>query len=384
MTAGPPAAGSSGFVPPRLFVALALASVAAFAGCSRDEQVEVLRVPKDAPSEPAADQGIAEPAARTDRMFAAIVPHGDTAWFFKLVGPEAAVAPHKGEFLALVKSVAFDGDTPKWTAPAGWSEQPASGMRFATLVVPGEPPLEVSVSSLGMPAEGREEYILANVNRWRGQMGLPPITVDRLHVGGDADDETIDLPLADGTKATLVSLKGTSSGGMTPPFAGGGRPPMMSRDLPPAREDSPPAGESPLKYELPEGWKELGPEGISVAAFETEAGKVTVTRLAGGNELLANVNRWRDQVGLPHIDESQLGETVESVTLGDGGKADYVVLTGPEGASPRKAILGVMAKRGDTAWFVKLVGDADAVSREKPRFESFVKSLRFLDDDGKN
>lgn len=383
MTAGPPAAGSSGFVPPRLFAALVLVPVA-LAGCSRDEQVEVLRVPKDAPTDSVADQGVTDPAARTDRMFAAIVPHGDSAWFFKLVGPEAAVAPHKGEFLALVKSVTFDGDKPKWTAPAGWAEQPASGMRFATLTVPGEPPLEVAVSSLGMPAEGREDYLLANVNRWRGQMGLSPITVDRLHAGGDADDETVDLPLADGTKATLVSLKGKSSGGMTPPFAGGGLPPMTDRDLPQARDEPSAAGETPLKYELPPGWRELGPEGISVAAFETEGGKVTVTRLAGGNDLLANVNRWRDQVGLPHVDEKQLGETVQSVTLGDGEKADYVALTGPEGASPRKAILGVMAKRGDTAWFVKLVGDADAVAREKSRFESFVKSLRFLDGDGKN
>lgn len=56
-----------------------------------------------------------------------------------------------------------------WKSPAGWQEKPASGMRRATFVVPGAAgSAELSVISLPGDAGGD----LANVNRWRGQVGL--------------------------------------------------------------------------------------------------------------------------------------------------------------------------------------------------------------------
>jgi hypothetical protein len=59
----------------------------------------------------------------------------------------------------------------KWTLPRGWSEEKVGGMRFATLKpsVPGK--LDASVVVLPGTAGGE----LPNVNRWRGQIGLPPI-----------------------------------------------------------------------------------------------------------------------------------------------------------------------------------------------------------------
>lgn len=57
-----------------------------------------------------------------------------------------------------------------WKVPAGWTQKPASGMRRATFVVPGAAgAAEVSVISLPGDAGGE----LPNVNRWRGQVGLP-------------------------------------------------------------------------------------------------------------------------------------------------------------------------------------------------------------------
>jgi hypothetical protein len=58
----------------------------------------------------------------------------------------------------------------KWTLPKGWTEAPGSQMRFATLTPPGPGKAELSVVVLPAPAGGE----LANVNRWRGQIGLPP------------------------------------------------------------------------------------------------------------------------------------------------------------------------------------------------------------------
>lgn len=58
-----------------------------------------------------------------------------------------------------------------WDLPAGWTSEPAGGMRFATLKPSPSGKAEVSVVSLAGPAGGE----LANVNRWRSQLGMPPI-----------------------------------------------------------------------------------------------------------------------------------------------------------------------------------------------------------------
>src|SRR5262245_48698828 len=57
----------------------------------------------------------------------------------------------------------------KWTAPKGWKELAGSGMRVASFSVPGK--AEMSVVTLPGDAGGE----LANVNRWRNQIGLPPL-----------------------------------------------------------------------------------------------------------------------------------------------------------------------------------------------------------------
>lgn len=59
----------------------------------------------------------------------------------------------------------------KWDLPKGWSQEPGSGMRYATL----KPPVsgKVDASVIMLPGEAGGE--LANVNRWRGQIGLPPL-----------------------------------------------------------------------------------------------------------------------------------------------------------------------------------------------------------------
>lgn len=61
------------------------------------------------------------------------------------------------------------GQALKWTLPKGWTTGQAGGMRYATLKPAGN--AEVSVVMLSGPAGGE----LANVNRWRAQLGLPPI-----------------------------------------------------------------------------------------------------------------------------------------------------------------------------------------------------------------
>ncbi len=58
----------------------------------------------------------------------------------------------------------------RWTLPSGWKETPGTGMRLATWTPPGGIKAEGTVVSLPGDSGGD----LANANRWRGQIGLPP------------------------------------------------------------------------------------------------------------------------------------------------------------------------------------------------------------------
>jgi hypothetical protein len=90
---------------------------------------------------------------------------------------------------------------PDWSLPAGWKEVAPGPMQLAKFNAGGEAgKAEATVSVLPGEAGGRS----ANVNRWRGQLGLP--------VGSDADIEKSLLPLkiegAQTYAVDLVSEKG--------------------------------------------------------------------------------------------------------------------------------------------------------------------------------
>ncbi|OGR87724.1 MAG: hypothetical protein A3A86_03230 [Elusimicrobia bacterium RIFCSPLOWO2_01_FULL_60_11] len=62
----------------------------------------------------------------------------------------------------------------QWELPGGWKEQPPSQMRLASFLVPGKNNLNSDVSVV--PLSGAAGGDLDNINRWRGQIQLEPIT----------------------------------------------------------------------------------------------------------------------------------------------------------------------------------------------------------------
>jgi hypothetical protein len=60
----------------------------------------------------------------------------------------------------------------RWTAPDGWKEVAGSGMRVATFQLP-QTDGKAEVTVVALPGDVGGE--LANVNRWRSQLALPPI-----------------------------------------------------------------------------------------------------------------------------------------------------------------------------------------------------------------
>ena len=350
-----------------------------FAGCGEIEQIQTYRAPKD-PPEPATVA--AGPA--TDRMWGAIVPHGEAAWFFKATGPKDVVVAQEEALDAFLKTVKFAAAAdakPEWSLPEGWKQVPASGLRFATIEIPADgKPLELSVITLPWDTADEPAALLSNVNRWRDQLGVP-------HFGPQQLKAEIAEVMLEGATASVVSFEGRAKadGMARPPFASGRMP--ATSGAPPAKVAAAPASEE-LKYSVPEGWAKGAINPFRKAAFIAVDGnkKVEITVSTAGGDLLGNVNRWRGQVKLDPTTAEQLAADAKKIDVGakasapgepgasaTGAVGDYVELIGPDG----ETILGVVVSAAGQQWFIKLTGDSNLAAREKPKFEAFVKSLRF-------
>lgn len=347
-------------------IAMAMAMGSLVAGCgSRDE---IARYPVTKPElvdpTPVSTSGPAA-AVSDQQILGAIMLVKDRGWFFKLMGDPVAVEPVRSQFVSFVQAIRFTADaepTPEWTLPDGWTALPGNEFRFATLRLPQKTgagkALEITVSSAGGD-------VLANINRWRGQVGLGPITAEELK----SSSETFKVGEYD---CTFVSLVGAGSGAMSAPMApvvSGGATPRAAGDKRPASGD--------IAYEAPPEWAAGTPNQFSLASFSATAGeqKVSITITSAGGDLLANINRWRGQLKLGPMTSAELASSLTKIeTL--GGHGEYVELISPDGAVPRQTILGVVATAGGRTWFVKLMGDSELAAKEKPRFEAFVKSLK--------
>lgn len=131
-----------------------LAALACATGC-RDEKITSYRIPKEA-GPPSAGAPAADPHAGTG------------------MPPVGQAAPSSQADMASTAVPTAAGGELSWTAPAAWQSRPASAMRKATYVIPGDvadQSAELAVTAFPGNVGGN----LANVNRWRGQLQLAPI-----------------------------------------------------------------------------------------------------------------------------------------------------------------------------------------------------------------
>src|SRR3954453_558596 len=125
------------------FLALALSAAV---GCEPAEQIHSYTVPKE--TKVAASVATEEkPGEPTDRMLAAILPSGNQAWFFKAVGPIPEIDKHEKEIKDFFTALTVDQDgKAHWKLPAGWKEEQGNQVRLATIVIPGDKRLELTVT----------------------------------------------------------------------------------------------------------------------------------------------------------------------------------------------------------------------------------------------
>jgi hypothetical protein len=177
------------------------------------------------------------------RTVVAMLPRGGSTWFFKVRGDKEVVESSKSTFISFLKTVKFDGGQasasvatssrnqapadphanipgapplgkaiseakpaaaagsggPVLDIPPEWKEVTPGPMVLKSYTI-GEGEARLAISSLGGAGGG----VLMNVNRWRGQLGLDPISE------GDLPTTTTSFDAGD-TKATLVDISGTEA-----------------------------------------------------------------------------------------------------------------------------------------------------------------------------
>ncbi len=137
-----------------------------------------------------------------------------------------------------------------------------------------------------------------------------------------------------------------------------------------------------LTWTLPAGWTETKAGEFRLASFnirgdngtQADLGIFPLPGLAGGD--VANVNRWRSQLGLEEVNQEQLRSLAQTIEVA-GQPADLYDFSGEAvGSGDPTRILGAIQHRDGTAWFYKLTGDEELVAEQKPAFIAFLKSLK--------
>lgn len=314
--------------------------------------------------------------------------------------------------------------------PEGWTATPPGQMRVASFAVKGDAGKKADVSVIPLP--GAAGGVFANVNRWRGQVGLPPASEDEVkkmaepvQIGGQSaelydivgknsssgEPERIlasiqeragmawffkmigDDELVAKEKPTFIAfLKTFDVNAATASSGAASTPPLGDMgNLPPGHPDigNSLAGagevshEGQPKWEVPSGWQEAPAEQFLVAKFIVtgDAGAkaaVNVSDLAGnGGGLDPNVNRWRRQLGLGALSPDEIAKSVETLDI-SGDKASVVELKGADAKTGQPVkLIGVVVPRSGQTWFYKLMGDVKVVEAQKDAFMKFIQSVKY-------
>jgi hypothetical protein len=137
--------------------AITLVAAYVFLAACRDPKIAVYRVPKESAAQLPA----------TTPVHTTTAPAAETA-----VAPIAPIASAPGDMhSAELQTAAGPGLT--WTAPANWQVKKASMMRKGSYTIGGEGGATADLAITAFPGDVGGE--VANVNRWRGQLELPPL-----------------------------------------------------------------------------------------------------------------------------------------------------------------------------------------------------------------
>ncbi len=165
----------------------------------------------------------------------------------------------------------------------------------------------------------------------------------------------------------------------TPAEPAPARPPMAApanAQASMANTAVPTAGGANLSWSAPEHWKSKAASAMRKGTYtipgEGAEAELSITAFPGdvGGEL-ANVNRWRSQIGLDPIAAADLPKTIARIEA-NGLKIGIVDAGSPGG----QRTLGAMVPFNGATWFFKMTGPDALVTKEKPAFLTFAGSIQ--------
>jgi hypothetical protein len=285
----------------------------------------------------------------------------------------------------------------KWTLPEGWKETGPGQMSLASFTIEdGNGKATVNITPLPN-LEGREEAV---VNMWREQVELGPLSSEEVakalqpvevaggqgkifEINGTREGKparTVTAVLHRGNNSWFFKLSGDDATASAQKdkfmaFIKSVRfvQPTATASAPASRPASASASEGASQFKTPESWRVLPAGQMQVAKFavpEKDGAKAEVSVSVfpsdtGGT--LANVNRWRGQLGLGQIDEAGLKSCTSSI---DGTPGAVLVNL----SNDTRQLVGAIVPRDGKWWFYKLLGDAPAVAAAQADFVKFVST----------
>jgi hypothetical protein len=137
-----------------------------------------------------------------------------------------------------------------------------------------------------------------------------------------------------------------------------------------------------LEWDTPAAWVEQPASQMRLASYlytAPDGGVADVSVFvfpdaAGG--LVANVNRWRGQVGLAPVAEADLATTAEATRI--AGQAAWIVdFAGtPADGGAVTRITGAIVPVSGQAWFFKMMGPDAVVRSQREAFDGMIASIR--------
>lgn len=310
----------------------------------------------------------------------------------------------------------------KYALPDGWKEKALTQLRVASFEV-SENGKTADVSVI--PLNGGPGGDPANVNRWRGQIGQPPLdenslksSAEPVQVGsqpadlydlagvspGSGDTERIlgvilhtdestwyfkmmgDAALVEKNKPAFIAfLKSVEFQKSAAPAALDASQLPASSPAIPALSAMPAAASGQPTWTVPPDWKPGELAQFLVARFVIQgAGDATAAVNVGqlgpldgnGGGLLPNLNRWRKQLGQPPITETDAA-SLPTISA-SGVQAVLADFTGTDARTGKPArLIGLVLPLNGQTWFYKLMGDPDLVGRQKDALIGFVQSAHY-------
>jgi hypothetical protein len=343
-----------------------------------------------------------------DRLLIAMIDRPNATYFLRIQAAAASIDQVRPAFDQILQSLTYTPDGLQWTLPEGWSETAGGAMfRLATLRAPNG--TEVFVTSL---TPGQE--VLANVNRWQGQLGLPPVTenampIQRIQVG------TQPIIIYDAAKPPAAGpAQGNSPAPGSEPSAAAA---PGGADRSPVVGPSGPGPESDLPFGFPTmdpQWQVLPPSMVAAARWQraTSQGdlKLEVFKFPTEATFSSMLGIWVERIGAPAPSEETLAEATTPVTVagrsgqmvhwppsqpdpspqgdqvdssrtadssGAAGGSERSNQAGAEAGSPdaAKSVLVARVEIDAHAWYVKLEGSRAAVGDAEPFFRGFLQGL---------